>query len=75
MVLIVIGLCAVNNNNRVVNVGYVKEISITLICYITRNNSEPLPSSVCGRTYVGKAFTGGSNKTHYEPQGRFTCTH
>ena len=30
VVLIVIGLCAVNNN-RVVNVGYVKEIGITLI--------------------------------------------
>ena len=43
--------------------GYVKEIGITLMCYIARNNSEPLPSSVCGQTYVVKAFTCGSNKT------------
>ena len=43
--------------------GYVKEIGITLMCQIARNNSEPLPSSVCGRTYVVKAFTCGSNKT------------
>ena len=55
--------------------GYVKEIGITLMFEIARNNSEPLPSSVCGRTYVVKAFTCGSNKTHYEPQGPFTCTH
>ena len=62
VVLIEIGLCAVNNNSED-NVGYVKEIGITLMCQITRNNSEPLPSSVCGRTYVVKAFTRGSNKT------------
>ena len=30
---------------------------------IARNNSEPLPSSVCGRTYVVKAFTCGNHKT------------
>ena len=43
--------------------GYVKEIGITLMFEIARNNSEPLPSSVCGRTYVVKAFTCGNHKT------------
>ena len=49
--------------------GYVKEIGITLMCQIARNNSEPLPSSVCGRTYVVRTYvvtyvvTCGNHKT------------
>ena len=30
---------------------------------IIRNNSEPLPSSVCDQTYAVKVFTRGSSKT------------
>ena len=50
--------------------GYVKEIGITLMFEIARNNSEPLPSSVCGRTYVVKAFTCGS-KRYSKGSGKF----
>ena len=33
-----------------------------LMRQITRNNSEPLPSSICDQTYAVKAFTYGSSK-------------